>query len=86
MKSGPWRYWTFRRDAEPSLASSIVLTLLAAFLTCLAIIIVVHPTGDNIPGDVILDAIFVALAVWVDRLTIQRWRTITLRWRRLELN
>ncbi len=52
------------------------IVLLALCLTFLAVWVVLSPSKDNIPGDVILDVAFVSVAVWVDRLAIRRAREI----------
>ena len=74
MSQRPWRYWSARRHAEPSLGRSILLALFAVFLTYHAVGLAIHPAPDNIPGDIIMDAAFAALAIWVDRIAIQRAR------------
>jgi hypothetical protein len=81
MSHRPLRYWGVRRigrGERPSVGGSILLALFAIFLTCLAVLVVITPGPNNIPGDIILDVIFVSLAMWVDWLTIQRGRQLAI--------
>lgn len=79
MSQRQWRYWSVRSDAEPSLGGSVLLGILAVFVTYLAVGIAMSPSADNIAGDIILDVVFAALAIWIDRMAIQRAQGILAR-------
>ncbi len=75
-----------RRSVPASTASTTLLIAKAVLVSTLALLItggtvlaVAHPGRYNLPGEVIVDVIFVLLAVWVDRHAIQRWRQIAAR-------
>lgn len=82
----PLRYRGLRtpppgHTASASTASAILLIAKAGLLSTLALLItgftvlvLAHPGRGNLPGDVILDVIFVLLTLWVDRHAIRRWR------------
>ena len=75
----PLRYWSLRRVDDrrrPSIRGGVVLSLCALFLIYMAVWMVIHPEPGNIAGDIILDATLIALAVWVARHTVRRWREI----------
>ncbi len=76
MSRRPLRYWSLHvgRRGRPSVGGSVLLAVFAVFLTYLAVWVVVHPGRDNIPGDIIFDVAFASLAIWVDRLAVQRGR------------
>jgi hypothetical protein len=57
-----------------SIAKALLLSALALLLSAYAVFFVARPARDNIPGDVILDLIFLPLAVWADRRAIRRWK------------
>lgn len=75
----PPRYWSLRRadkGRRPSIGGGVALTLCALFLTYMAVWMTIHPEPENIAGDIILDAALIALAAWVARHTVRRWREI----------
>ncbi len=61
-------------SAALSIAKAVLASTLALLITAWTVLVLVHPGRGNIPGDVILDVIFVLLTVWVDRHAIRRWR------------
>ncbi len=61
---------------HPSVGVSLLLSVIALVVTLFALIVVSHPDPDNIPGDVIVTAILVPLAGWVDWHVMRRWEEI----------
>lgn len=76
MSDEPKRPLRYRRLGKPARISATTIVPLAFCLTFLAVWVVLSPSSDNIPGDVILDVAFVSVVVWVDRLAIRRAREI----------
>jgi hypothetical protein len=76
MSRTPKRPLRHRGFSKPTRVCVIASVTLALSLTYLAVWVVLSPAPENIPGDLILDVAFVALAVWVDRLAIRRAREI----------
>jgi hypothetical protein len=56
------------------IAKAVLVSALALLITGFTVLVLAHPGHGNVPGEVILDVIFVLLAVWVDRYAIRRWR------------
>lgn len=56
------------------IAKAVLVSTLALLVTGCTVLVLAHPGRGNVPGEVILDVIFVLLTVWADRHAIRRWR------------
>ncbi len=61
-------------SASLLIAKAVLASTLALLITAWTVLVLTHSGRGNIPGDVILDVIFVLLTVWIDRHAIRRWR------------
>lgn len=53
-----------------------MLSIAALLVTLFALAVVGSSNANNVAGDVILDAIFLALAFWVDSRAVHAWRRL----------
>jgi hypothetical protein len=78
MSGHPWRYWGKGEPdhGPPSITGALAISFAALLVTYIAVALVANPTANNVPGDILLMIIFVALAAWVDLRAFLTWRRI----------